>query len=100
MWVMISAARVAWAWLLSVLVLPLVKAAPITTDARLDNFDYNGTFKEKVTAINPVGGGTQRRLQMEEIKNRGPLPLSLSAMTKNRPLWDHFPTCAIRDAET
>ena len=62
MWVMISAARVAWAWLLSVLVLPLVKAAPITTDARLDNFDYNGTFKEKVTAINPVGGGTQRRV--------------------------------------
>ena len=78
MWVMISAARVAWAWLLSVLVLPLVKAAPITTDARLDNFDYNGTFKEKVTAINPVGGGTQRVANGRDKEQRTPLPLSLS----------------------
>ena len=59
----IDVSRIMWAilaasvsWLVSVLVLPVARAAPTTTDARLDNFDYNGIFKEKVTAINPVRG--------------------------------------------
>ena len=51
MWAILAASV---SWLVSVLVLPVARAAPTTTDARLDNFDYDGTFKEKVMAINPV----------------------------------------------
>ena len=58
MWAILAASV---SWLVSVLVLPVARAAPTTTDARLDNFDYDGTFKEKVTAINPVRGARGRK---------------------------------------
>jgi hypothetical protein len=58
MWAILPASV---AWLVSVLLLPVTKAAPTTTDARLDNFDYDGNFKEKVTAINPVRGARWRK---------------------------------------
>ena len=58
MWAILAASV---SWLVSVLVLPVARAAPTTTDARLDNFDYDGTFKEKVTAINPVRDARGRK---------------------------------------
>ena len=42
MWAILAASV---SWLVSVLVLPVARAAPTTTDARLDNFDYDGIFK-------------------------------------------------------
>ena len=58
MWAILAASV---SWLVSVLVLPVARAAPTTTDARLDNFDYDGIFKEKVTAINPVRDARGRK---------------------------------------